>query len=395
MKKHGKKYRAAAEKIDRTRKYNLDEAVKALKEISFAKFDETVELTIWLGVDPRKADQLVRGTLVLPHGLGRSKTVLVIAQGDKIKEAEEAGADLVGGQDMVDKIKGGWLDFDAVIATPDMMRLVGGLGKVLGPRGLMPNPKTGTVTFDVKTAVKETKAGKVEYRVDKTGVIHTAVGKVSFDEDKLAENTRALIEAVVKAKPSTAKGKYMKKVNLASTKMKTKAQKQTDLDALAEQFKQAHAAMLVSFKNMTVAKDQELRNQLREAGVSYSVVKNTLARKAAAGTPLEPMSDQFKGVTAVALSAADPVALSKAISKFTKANPDIFSFKVGLVEGKVVELKEVEAIASLPSREELISKVLFLINAQAQRLVTVIQAVPRNLAVVMDQVRAQKEAQGA
>src|ERR1051325_1629793 len=217
MKKHGKKYRAAAEKIDRTRKYNLDEAVKALKEISFAKFDETVELTIWLGVDPRKADQLVRGTLVLPHGLGRSKTVLVIAQGDKIKEAEEAGADLVGGQDMVDKIKGGWLDFDAVIATPDMMRLVGGLGKVLGPRGLMPNPKTGTVTFDVRAAVSETKAGKVEYRVDKTGVIHVGVGKVSFEENKIAENTRALIEAVVKAKPSTAKGKYMKKVNLAAT----------------------------------------------------------------------------------------------------------------------------------------------------------------------------------
>lgn len=217
MKKHGKKYRAAAEKIDAARKYNLDDAVKTLKEIAFAKFDETVELTIWLGVDPRKADQLVRGTIVLPHGLGRSKTVLVIAQGDKIKEAEEAGADLVGGQDMVDKIKGGWLEFDAVIATPDMMRLVGGLGKVLGPRGLMPNPKTGTVTFDVKTAVKETKAGKVEYRVDKTGVIHTAVGKVSFEENKIAENARALIEAVVKAKPSTAKGKYMKKVNLAST----------------------------------------------------------------------------------------------------------------------------------------------------------------------------------
>jgi large subunit ribosomal protein L1 len=217
MKKHGKKYRAAAEKIDAARKYSLDEAVRTLKEIAFAKFDETVELTIWLGVDPRKADQLVRGTIVLPHGLGRSKTVLVIAQGDKIKEAEEAGADLVGGQEMVDKIKGGWLDFDAVIATPDMMRLVGGLGKVLGPRGLMPNPKTGTVTFDVKTAVKETKAGKVEYRVDKTGVIHTAVGKVSFEENKIAENTRALIEAVVKAKPSTAKGKYMKKVNLAAT----------------------------------------------------------------------------------------------------------------------------------------------------------------------------------
>src|SRR5438094_8113641 len=217
MKKHGKKYRAAAEKIEPGLKYHLEEAVKKLKEITFAKFDETVELTIWLGVDPRKADQLVRGTLVLPHGIGRSKTVLVIAQGDKIKEAEDAGADFVCGEDMVNKIKGGWLGFDAVIATPDMMRLVGGLGKVLGPRGLMPNPKTGTVTFDVKTAVKETKAGKVEYRVDKTGVIHTGVGKVSFDEIKIVENTRALIEAVVKAKPSTAKGKYVKKVNLAST----------------------------------------------------------------------------------------------------------------------------------------------------------------------------------
>lgn len=177
--------------------------------------------------------------------------------------------------------------------------------------------------------------------------------------------------------------------------MKNKAQKQKDLDALAEQFKQANAAMLVSFKNMTVAKDQELRRQLREAGVTYSVVKNTLARKAAAGTPLEPVADQFKGVTAVALSTNDPVVLSKAISKFTKANADIFSFKAGLVEGKVVELKQVEAIASLPSREELISKVLFLINAQAQRLATVINAVPRNLAVVMGQVQAQKEAQGA
>src|SRR5512132_1798653 len=218
MKKHGKKYNLAAEKIEVGRKYNLDEAVAKVKEIAFAKFDETVELTVWLGVDPRKADQLVRGTIVLPHGLGKSKTVLVIAQGDKIKEAEEAGADFVGGEDMVNKIKSeNWLDFDAVIATPDMMRLVGGLGKVLGPRGLMPNPKTGTVTFDVKTAVKETKAGKIEYRVDKTGVIHVPVGKVSFEADKLRDNARMLLEAVVKAKPSTAKGKYVKKVNLAAT----------------------------------------------------------------------------------------------------------------------------------------------------------------------------------
>src|ERR671914_355049 len=220
MAKHGKKYRAALEKIEEGRKYTLDEGLEKVREVSAVtarKFDETVELTMWLGVDPRKADQLVRGTVVLPHGVGKTVRVLVIAQGEKIREAEEAGADMTGGEDMVTKIKGGWLDFDAVIATPDMMRFVGGLGKVLGPRGLMPNPKTGTVTPDVKTAVRETKAGKVEYRVDKTGVIHTGVGKVSFDENKIVENTRALIDAVAKAKPSTAKGKYMKKVNLAST----------------------------------------------------------------------------------------------------------------------------------------------------------------------------------
>jgi large subunit ribosomal protein L1 len=217
LRKHGKKYRAAEEKVEAGRKYTLEDGVTKVKEIAFAKFDETVELTMWLGVDPRKADQLVRGTVVLPHGLGKSKTVLVIAQGEKQKEAEEAGADFVGGEEMVDRIKGGWLEFDAVIATPDMMRAVGQLGKVLGPRGLMPNPKTGTVTFDVATAVRETKAGKVEYRVDKTGVIHVPVGKVSFDADKIQDNARVLLDAVVKAKPSTAKGKYVKKVNLAAT----------------------------------------------------------------------------------------------------------------------------------------------------------------------------------
>ena len=217
MRRFGKKYRAAAEKVEAGRKYTLDEGVAKVKEIAFAKFDETVELTMWLGVDPRKADQLVRGTVVLPHGLGKSKRVLVIAQGDKVREAEEAGADFIGGDDMVDKIKGGWLDFDAVIATPDMMRSVGQLGKVLGPRGLMPNPKTGTVTFDVANAVRETKAGKVEYRVDKTGVIHVGIGKVSFDPDKIKDNARMLLDAVVKAKPATAKGKYVKKVNLAAT----------------------------------------------------------------------------------------------------------------------------------------------------------------------------------
>ncbi|MBX7175072.1 MAG: 50S ribosomal protein L1 [Pyrinomonadaceae bacterium] len=218
MAKKSKKYRAALEKFELNKKYSLEDGIKTVKEIAFAKFDETVELTMWLGVDPRKADQMVRGTVVLPNGLGgKAKVVVVVAQGDKIKEAEEAGADFAGADDIVDKIKGGWLDFDALIATPDMMGKIGALGKVLGPRGLMPNPKTGTVTMDVKTAIQETKAGKVEYRVDKTGVIHSPVGKVSFDTQKLKENAKTLIDAVIKAKPATSKGRYVKKVNLAAT----------------------------------------------------------------------------------------------------------------------------------------------------------------------------------
>jgi len=217
MAKKGKKYLAAFEKVEPEKRYALKDAVALLKEIAFANFDETVELTMWLGVDPRQADQLVRGTIVLPNGLGKSKTVAVITQGGKVKESEDAGADFVGGDDLVEKIKGGWLEFDALVATPDMMSKVGQLGRVLGPRGLMPNPKTGTVTMDVKKAIEETKAGKVEYRVDKTGVIHSPIGKVSFDHDKIEENTRALINAVMAAKPVTAKGRYVKKVNLAST----------------------------------------------------------------------------------------------------------------------------------------------------------------------------------
>jgi large subunit ribosomal protein L1 len=215
--KTGKKYSAAFNQVER-KPYALEEAVPLVKKIKFAKFDETVELHMRLGVDPKHADQMVRGTVVLPNGLGKSKTVLVIASGDKLKEATEAGADFVGGEDMVTKIQTeNWTAYDAVIATPDMMRSVGKLGKVLGPRGLMPNPKTGTVTTDIANAVKEVKAGKVEFRVDKTGVIHVPVGKLSFDEQKLVENANSLMGAVVKAKPAAAKGKYVKSVTLCST----------------------------------------------------------------------------------------------------------------------------------------------------------------------------------
>jgi large subunit ribosomal protein L1 len=216
MAKHGKKYRAAAEKVEQ-RPYQLDEAFGLLKQISFAKFNETVELSMLLGVDPKHADQMVRGTTLLPHGTGQTKRVLVIAQGDKQKEATDAGADFVGGDDMVERIQGGWTDFDAVIATPDMMRSVGKLGKVLGPRGLMPNPKTGTVTFDVARAIQEIKAGKVEFRVDKTSIIHVPVGKISFSADQLKDNASAIINAVRKAKPAAAKGKYVRSIYISST----------------------------------------------------------------------------------------------------------------------------------------------------------------------------------
>jgi large subunit ribosomal protein L1 len=213
----GKEYKAAVEQVDRSKQYSVAEAVELTKKIAYAKFDETVEMDMWLGVDPRKADQMVRGTVILPHGLGKSKRVVVIASADKFTEAKEAGADEVGGDDIVQRIKEGWLDFDALIATPDMMRAVGQLGKILGPRGLMPNPKTGTVTNEVGRAVTETKAGKIEFRVDKTGVVHAPVGKVSFEPQKLAENAKALIDAIMRAKPQTAKGKYVKNATMSST----------------------------------------------------------------------------------------------------------------------------------------------------------------------------------
>jgi len=212
----GKKMRAARAQVEK-RAYRVEEAVDLLKKVHFAKFDETVELAFNLGVDPKHADQMVRATVVLPNGLGKTLRVAVIAGGEKVKEAEAAGADVVGGEELVQKIQGGWMDFDAVIATPDMMKSVGKLGRVLGPRGLMPNPKAGTVTFDVSKAIAETKAGKVEFRVDKAGVVHAPAGRISFEAPKLVENVKAVVGAVVKAKPAVAKGRYMKKITLTST----------------------------------------------------------------------------------------------------------------------------------------------------------------------------------
>jgi large subunit ribosomal protein L1 len=217
MGKRGKKLTQAREKVDRNRKYELEEAIRLVTETSHARFDEMLDIAIRLGVNPRKADQMVRGTVVLPHGTGKTSRVVVLAKGEKAKEAEDAGADFVGAEDLIEKIQGGWLEFDNAVATPDMMGQVGKLGKTLGPRGLMPNPKVGTVTFDVARAVTEIKGGKVEFRVEKAGIVHAPLGRISFGGDKLIENARALLDVVMRAKPPTSKGVYLKGIALSST----------------------------------------------------------------------------------------------------------------------------------------------------------------------------------
>lgn len=217
MARSGKKYIEARKKVDPQRKYPLAEGVGLVMETAFAKFDESVDVALRLGVDPRHADQMVRGSVVLPHGTGRKVRVLVFAKGEKEKEARDAGADYVGAEDLAEKIQGGWLDFDKVIATPDMMGLVGKLGKILGPRGLMPNPKVGTVTFDVAKAVADMKAGRVDFRVDKVGIIHCPVGKVSFGKEKILDNVKTLLETVMKLKPASSKGTYLKGLAVSST----------------------------------------------------------------------------------------------------------------------------------------------------------------------------------
>ncbi len=217
MPKRGKKYQAAAAAIDRAQKYPLEKAVALVKQAKYTKFDESVDVAVKLGVDPKKTDQMVRGAVVMPHGTGKTVRVLVFAKGEKEREAQEAGADIVGADDLVDKIQKGWTDFDAAVATPDLMGLVGKLGRVLGPRGLMPNPKTGTVTVDVARAIRDIKAGKVEYRVDKGGIIHAQVGRVSFNEQALAENFRTLMDSIMRSKPATSKGTFLKAVVISST----------------------------------------------------------------------------------------------------------------------------------------------------------------------------------
>ena len=371
----GKKFTAAAAKVDQAKVYDVPQAVALVKSAAFAKFNETVEVALRLGVDPKHADQMVRGTVVLPHGLGKTTRVAVVASGEKIKEAELAGADLVGGDDLVAKIQAGMLDFEALVATPDMMKSLGRLGKVLGPKGLMPNPKAGTVTFDVGKAVTELKAGKIEFRVDKTAIIHVPVGKVQFGEKQLVENTEALLTAVQKARPATAKGKYMRSVvsrrrwapasrwiprsprsssGREPDMTATRAAKTEELQQLQGTVGKAAHAFLIDYKGLTVPAVTDLRRQIQAASSDYVVVKNTLAMRALEGKPLGTLKEHFTGMTGVAYSHTDAVALAKVLHTFGKTNPHL-KVKAALLDGKPVAAKELETLANLPSRLELVA----------------------------------------
>ena len=373
MRKRGKKYTAARAQVAADRSYSIEEAIPLVQKVKFAKFDETVELTLRLGVDPKHADQMVRGTVVLPHGLGKTKRVLAIAGGEKQKEAQEAGADVVGGEEMVEKIMGGWIDFDAVVATPDMMRAVGRLGKVLGPRGLMPNPKTGTVSVDIAKAVKEIKAGKVEFRVDKTGIIHAPVGKTSFASDSLVANAHALVDSIVKAKPAAAKGKYLKSVTAVvddgsgrpdrhdahrrggETLMAvTRADKEAELQALEAAFKGSRqrdprrlqgaerpaghrAAAPAAHREGELQGRQEHAGEARAEGHARSRRSSSISRaRRRSPTPT-----------------TDPVALAKTLTTFVKTAPTL-TIKAAVVQGRAIKPAEVTELAALPGKPELL-----------------------------------------
>ena len=340
MPKRGKKYMEAVKAFDKSMVYDVPEAMDLVVKTSKAKFDETIEAHIRLGVDGRHADQQVRGAIVLPNGTGKTKKVLVFAKGPKAAEAEAAGAEFVGAEEMAQKSQTeGWFDFDVVIATPDMMGVVGRLGKILGPKGLMPNPKSGTVTMDVEKAINEVKAGKVEYRLDKSNIIHTPIGKASFGAEKLEQNFTALMDAVIKAK-----------------------------------LENAEAAVVIDYMGITVAEADAMRKQLREADVDYTVYKNTLVKRAIEGTKYEGLADALAGPSALAISQTDATAparvLNKVMEEFKK-----MEFKAGVIEGELFDAAGIQAIADIPSRDELIAKFMGSIQSPIANFARVINQI--------------------
>ncbi len=386
QKNRSKRYRAAAEQLDRNKAYNLPEAVSTLKKFSPPKFDQTVTMSFRLGVDPKQSDQMVRGTCPLPHGSGKKVRVLVFAEGDAARAAKEAGAEYVGFKDMIAKAQEGFQDFDVAIATPAAMAEVRKLGKVLGPRGLMPNPKTGTVTDDTATAVREVKAGRVEFKLDKNGNVAVPVGKFSFAEDQLVQNGTAVIEAVVRARPATAKGRFVDGLTLSATmspgitvdpspyltfRKSMRPEKANIVSDLSEKLSRSSFTLVTDYQRMKVDQFSELRNRLAPAGAELRVVKNSFLKRALAESGMPDVEKQLSGQTAVVTGEKDVAPVAKILKAFA-AEFKIATLKVGLVDKSILSTAEVEALAELPSREVLLAKLLGLLLAPATQLVRVL-----------------------
>src|SRR5918911_731899 len=382
--KDSKKYVDAVRRFDRDRQHGPGEAVDLVKSLATAKFDETVELAVRLGVDPRKADQIVRGTVGLPAGTGKNVRVAVFAAGPQAQEAREAGADIVGADDLAERVQGGVLDFDVAIATPDLMRAqVARLGRILGPRGLMPNPKTGTVTEDVGRAVREFKGGRVEYRTDRYGNIHVPVGKVSFDRRALLENIRAVIEELQRAKQAAAKGRYMRGITLSSTlgpgvKVDPNPMRALE-DELAGRLSSSSAALLTEYRGLNVRDLAALRSAVRDAGGEYKIYKNTLVRLAVRDLELAELDALLTGPTAIAFVDGDAVVVAKSLRDFARTNPNLV-IKGGLLGKAVLTAADAGALADVAPREVLLAQFAGALAAPLRQFAGLLAALPRNFA---------------
>jgi large subunit ribosomal protein L1 len=379
--KHGKKF-VKAKSLVTQQEFSIEEAVALLKKASFAKFDETVDIAMRLGVNPKHSDQMVRGIVVLPHGTGKSKKICVIASGEKIKEAEESGADYVGGEELIEKIAGGWIDFDIVIATPDVMRGVGKLGRILGTKGLMPNPKSGTVTFDIKKAVEETKAGKIEFRVDKAGILHSVVGRASFPEQKLAGACSSL-------RPwGPRSGSQNPSWRNRRTTVKQE-QKASVIRELEEGFDRQRSAFLVDYTGMKVSQAVELRRLLRKNSFSLKVVKNRLALRALKRDFPQELRGYFEKPTAIVFAAAEPIKLARLLRDFSVQNK-VLAFKGGLIEGRLLPPERFDEVCRLTSREELLGKIGYMMAFPLTQFLRIWQAPLSQLGRALSQFKEKK-----
>ena len=368
MGKLTKNQKLAVEKIEAGKAYSLKEAAQLVKDITFSKFDASLDIDVRLGVDPRKANQMVRGVVSLPHGTGKQVRVLVLCTPDAEAAAKEAGADYVGLDEYIEKIKGGWTDIDVIITMPSIMGKIGALGRVLGPRGLMPNPKSGTVTMDVAKAVKEVKQGKIDFKVDKSGIVHTSIGKVSFTADQIRDNAKEFIATIIKLKPSSAKGTYIKSIYLSSTMSKG------IIGQLAETAKQYGHFYLVDTTAMDAAKTSELRRKCFKAGIKLVVVKNSLLHKALMsmeGVDFSPLFDSLKGTTSVMFS-----EVANAPAKLLKEyKEEIPALKAAYAEeGFYVGANQLDALCNIKSKNEVIADIIALLQSPAKNVISALQS---------------------